>query len=96
MLVGMQTGAATIENSTEVTKKTRMQSYHMIQRPHSWAHSRRKIRLKKRYRHPNVQGFPHSSVGKVSPEETLVRFLDREDLLEKGQATHSSLLGLAW
>ena len=43
-----------------------MQSYHMIQRPHSWAHSRRKTRLKKRYRHPNAQGFPHSSFGKVS------------------------------
>ena len=51
-----------------------MQSYHMIQRPHSWAHTQRKIRLKKRYRHPNVQGFPDSSVGKVSPEETPLRF----------------------
>ena len=26
--------------------------------------------------------------------ETLVWFLDQEDLLEKGQATHSSILGL--
>ena len=27
-------------------------------------------------------------------QETLVRFLGREDLLEKGKATHSSILGL--
>ena len=27
-------------------------------------------------------------------QETPVWFLDREDLLEKGQATHSSILGL--
>ena len=27
-------------------------------------------------------------------QETLVRFLGWEDLLEKGQATHSSILGL--
>ena len=27
-------------------------------------------------------------------QETLVRFLGREDLLEKGQATHSSILRL--
>ena len=27
-------------------------------------------------------------------QETLVRFLDREDPLKKGQATHSSILGL--
>ena len=27
-------------------------------------------------------------------QETLVQFLDWEDLLEKGQATHSSILGL--
>ena len=27
-------------------------------------------------------------------QEILVRFLGREDLLEKGQATHSSILGL--
>ena len=29
-------------------------------------------------------------------QETLVQFLHREDLLEKGQATHSSILGLPW
>ena len=29
-------------------------------------------------------------------QETLVRFLGREDLLEKGQATHHSILGLPW
>ena len=28
--------------------------------------------------------------------ETLVRFLGREVLLEKGKATHSSILGLPW
>ena len=27
-------------------------------------------------------------------QETLVRFLGQKDLLEKGQATHSSILGL--
>ena len=41
-------------------------------------------------------GFPDSSVGKESAwmQETLVRFLGREDPLEKGQATHSSIPGL--
>ena len=29
-------------------------------------------------------------------QETLVRFLGQEDPLEKGQATHSSILGLPW
>ena len=29
-------------------------------------------------------------------QEILVRFLGQEDLLEKGQATHSSILGLPW
>ena len=29
-------------------------------------------------------------------QETLVRFLGWEDLLETGQATHSSILGLPW
>ena len=29
-------------------------------------------------------------------QETLVQFLGREDPLEKGQATHSSILGLPW
>ena len=29
-------------------------------------------------------------------QETLVRFLGRKDPLEKGQATHSSILGLPW
>ena len=29
-------------------------------------------------------------------QETLVQFLGQEDLLEKGQATHSSILGLSW
>ena len=29
-------------------------------------------------------------------KETLVRLLGQEDLLEKGQATHSSILGLPW
>ena len=40
-------------------------------------------------------GFPNSSIGKDPPvmQETLVQFLDWEDQLEKGQATHSSILG---
>ena len=29
-------------------------------------------------------------------QETLVQFLDQEYLLEKGQAAHSSILGLPW
>ena len=40
-------------------------------------------------------GFLDSSVGKESAtQETLVGFLDQEDPLEKGKATHSSILGL--
>ena len=39
-------------------------------------------------------GFPDSSVGKNPPamQETLVQFLGQEDPLEKGKATHSSIL----
>ena len=41
-----------------------------------------------------LKGFPDSSVGKESAMwETWVQFLGWEDL-EKGQATHSSILGL--
>ena len=29
-------------------------------------------------------------------QETLVQFLGQEDLLEKGQATHHSIIGLPW
>ena len=38
-------------------------------------------------------GFPDSSVGKESPvmQETPVQFLGWEDLLEKGEATHSNI-----
>ena len=32
----------------------------------------------------------------AATQETLVQFLGREDPLEKGQATHSSVLGLPW
>ena len=39
-------------------------------------------------------GFPDSSVGNESDAETPVQFLGWEDSLEKGQATHSSILGL--
>ena len=44
-------------------------------------------------------GFPDSSVGKVvknppAMQETPVRFLGHADPLEKGKATHSSILGL--
>ena len=44
-------------------------------------------------------GFPDSSVGKKKKNppampETLVQFLGQEDPLEKGWATHSSVLGL--
>ena len=44
-------------------------------------------------------GFPNSSVGKNPVvQETLVRFLGQEDPLEKGKATHSSILawGIPW
>ena len=39
-----------------------------------------------------------SSAGKESASNARdpVQFLGREDLLEKGQATHSSILGLPW
>ena len=39
-------------------------------------------------------GFPGSSVGTESPamQETPVQFLGQEDPLEKGMATHSSIL----
>ena len=41
-----------------------------------------------------VRGFPHSSTGKeyTYMQETLVQFLSQEGLLEKGMATHSSVL----
>ena len=43
-----------------------------------------------------VLGFPDSSVGKESAcnARDPGLFLSQEDLLEKGQATHSSILGL--
>ena len=42
------------------------------------------------------EGFPGSSAGKElhAMQETWIRFLGREDALEKGQATHSYTL--AW
>ena len=42
------------------------------------------------------EGFPGSLAGKESScmQETLVQFLGQEDALEKGMATHSSIL--AW
>ena len=45
-----------------------------------------------------LPGFYGSSVGEKLPEmqETLNRLLDQEDTLEKGQTTHSSILGLPW
>ena len=45
---------------------------------------------------PGFLGFPGGSDGKESPavQETWVQSLDWEDLLEKGVATHSSIL--AW
>ena len=44
----------------------------------------------------NKSGFPDSSIGKNPPamQETWVRSPGWEDLLEKGKATHSSIL--AW
>ena len=38
-------------------------------------------------------GFPSNL---PTMQETLVQFLGWEDPLEKGQATHSSILGLPW
>ena len=43
--------------------------------------------------------FNWPELGSKNPpamQETLVHFLGREDLLDKGQATHSSILGLPW
>ena len=44
------------------------------------------------------KGFLDSSVGKNLPtmQEIPVGFLGGRDLLEKGSATHSSILGLPW
>ena len=41
-------------------------------------------------------GFPDSSVVKNLPavQKTPVKFLGHEDVLEKGKATHFSILGL--
>ena len=46
------------------------------------------------YAHMSIVGFPGGSDGKesVSMQETWVRSLGREDPLEKGTATHSSIL----
>ena len=46
--------------------------------------------------HTGYKGFPDSSVGKELPamQETLVRFLDWEDPMEKGKTIHASIL--AW
>ena len=43
-----------------------------------------------------IMGFPGSSAGKESAcnGETLAQFLSQEDILEKAQATHYSILGL--
>ena len=43
-------------------------------------------------------GFPGSSAGKESlcNAGDPVRFLGQEGVLEKGWATHSSILGLPW
>ena len=45
-----------------------------------------------------TRGLPWAQLVKNPPavQETPVRFLGREDLLEKGKATHSSILGLPW
>ena len=42
--------------------------------------------------------FPVAQMVKRLPtmQETWVQSLGREDLLEKGMATHSSILGLPW
>ena len=44
------------------------------------------------------RGFPGGSGVKNLPamQETPVRFLGQEDPLEKGQATHASILGPPW
>ena len=46
------------------------------------------------YAHMSIVGFPGGSDGKesVSMQETWVRSLGREDPLEKGMATHCSIL----
>ena len=43
----------------------------------------------------NYQGLSYQLVKNLAAmQETLVRFLGSEDPLEKGKATHSSILGL--
>ena len=48
----------------------------------------------------NAWGFPGGSINKESTPPTIqeapVQFLGQEEPLEKGQATHSSILGLPW
>ena len=44
------------------------------------------------------EGFPCGSAGKEASwnAETPILFLGQENTLEKGQAIHSSILGLPW
>ena len=42
LLVGMLTGATTVENSMEVPQKIKKQNYHMIQQFHFWVFIQRK------------------------------------------------------
>ena len=52
--------------------------------------------------HPNILKAIYNKTASLvaqlvkNPPATLVQFLGWEDPLEKGQATHSSILGLPW
>ena len=43
LLLGMEIGAAIVENSMDLSYKTKMLSYHMILQPHSWVYIQRKF-----------------------------------------------------
>ena len=54
-LLGMQGGAATVENSMELPlKKKQKYSYYMIQKSHSWAYVQTKLQFKKIHARPYV------------------------------------------
>ena len=55
LLVGMQIGAATVENSMEVSQKINNSTSHVIQQFHSgYTSEGNKITVSKRYQHPCV------------------------------------------
>ena len=81
--------------NTEYLKSERKERSGNGNGTHSWQRCEQGKRGQGAF-HAKFYFDPDSSVGKESAtmQETLVRFLGREDPLEKGKATHSSIL--AW